>query len=282
MKLLRYKKNNKIFPGLIDNEGNIRDLSQIIKDIDPNNLNTEIFKKIYSLDKNSLPNETEKISILPCINNVSKIICVGLNYYDHAKELNLEIPKEPIIFMKATSAISGPNDNIIIPKNSKKTDWEIELAIVINKKGSNIDQKDSLNYIAGYCILNDISERAYQLEQGGQWVKGKSCDTFCPIGPYLVTPDEISDPQNLKIWLKLNNRIMQNSSTSFMIYKVEYLISYISKYMTLNAGDIISTGTPPGVGGGMNPKVFLKNGDIINAGIDNLGEQNQKVINYNI
>ena len=282
MKLLRYKKNNKIFPGLIDNKGNIRDLSQIIKDIDPNNLNIEIFKKIYSLDKNSLPNETEKISILPCINNVSKIICVGLNYYDHPKELNLEIPKEPIIFMKATSAISGPNDNIIIPKNSKKTDWEIELAIVINKKVSNIDQKDALNCIAGYCILNDISERAYQLEQGGQWVKGKSCDTFCPIGPYLVTPDEISDPQNLKIWLKLNNRIMQNSSTSFMIYKVEYLISYISKYMTLNAGDIISTGTPPGVGGGMNPKVFLKDGDIINAGIDNLGEQNQKVINYNI
>ena len=280
MKLLRYKKNNKIFPGLIDNEDNIYDLSQIIKDIDPNNLNIEIFKKIHSLDKNSLPNETEKVSILPCINNVSKIICVGLNNYDHAKELNLEIPKEPIIFMKATSAISGPNDNIIIPKNSKKTDWEIELAIVINKKVSNIDQKDALNCIAGYCILNDISERAYQLEQGGQWVKGKSCDTFCPIGPYLVTPDEISDPQNLKIWLKLNNRIMQNSSTSFMIYKVEYLISYISKYMTLNAGDIISTGTPPGVGGGMNPKVFLKDGDIINAGIDNLGEQNQKVINY--
>jgi len=278
MKLLRYRDNNTTKPGIIDNDNNIRDVSSIVKDWTAKTINYSIFKKILIHNINDLPKVSDKVSIAPCIGEVGKFICIGLNYADHAAESGMEVPSEPIVFMKATSAISGPNDDIIIPKNSKKTDWEVELGVIIGKEAKYISEHESQDHIAGYCVVNDLSERQFQLERLGQWVKGKSCDTFGPIGPYLVTKDEVIDPQQLNLWLELNGKRVQNGSTSTMIFGVNFLISYLSQFMSLQPGDIISTGTPPGVGQGMQPPVFLKQGDVIRLGVEGLGEQNQKII----
>ena len=278
MKLLRYRINNIVKPGILDAKGNVRDISTLINDWNGDTISSENLSRIKSIDLNSLPIIDNHTSIAPCVGNVGKFICIGLNYSDHAAETGMEVPKEPIIFMKATSAICGPHDNIIIPKNSSKSDWEVELGVVIGKETKYIDETQSQEHIAGYCIVNDLSEREFQIEHSGQWVKGKSCDTFGPIGPYLVTKDEVNDPQNLKMWLDVNGKRMQNGSTSTMVYGVNFLVSYLSKFMSLQPGDVITTGTPPGVGMGMKPPIFLKPGDKIKLSIDNLGEQNSKVI----
>ena len=280
MKLLRYRDGQLVKPGILDNAGKIRDVSLAVKDWTGTTINDEIINRIKNNDINKFPVVDANVSLAPSIGNVGKIICVGLNYSDHALETGMEVPKEPIIFMKATSAICGPNDDIIIPKNSKKTDWEVELGVIIGKKVKYISEEESEKYIAGYCIVNDLSEREFQLEHKGQWVKGKSCDSFGPIGPYLVTRDEVSDPQNLQIWLEVNGNKMQDSSTSNMVYGVNFLISYLSNFMSLHPGDIISTGTPAGVGLGMKPPVYLKPGDRMKLGIEGLGEQNQTTIAY--
>ena len=280
MKLLRYSDGKLAKPGILDDAGQIRDVSLAVKDWTGTTINDEIINRIKNNDINKFPVVDANVSLAPCIGNVGKIICVGLNYSDHALETGMEVPKEPIIFMKATSAICGPNDEIVIPKNSKKTDWEVELGVIIGKKAKYISEEESEKYIAGYCIVNDISEREFQLEHKGQWVKGKSCDSFGPIGPYLVTRDEVFDPQNLQIWLEVNGNRMQDSSTSNMVYGVNFLISYLSNFMSLHPGDIISTGTPAGVGLGMKPPVYLKPGDRMKLGIEGLGEQNQTTIAY--
>jgi len=280
MKILRFRKENFIKPGVLDNQNTIRDLSDFVKDWDSSNITNEKIESLNNIDLLSFP-KVEKIdSIAPCISkeSVGKFICIGLNYSDHAAETGMEVPSEPIIFMKATSSIVGPNDDIIIPKNSSKSDWEVELGVIISKEAKYINENESQDYIAGYCIVNDLSERAFQLEHSGQWVKGKSCDTFGPIGPYLVTKDEVDDPQNLKLWLDVNGKRMQDGSTKTMVYGVNFLISYLSRFMSLQPGDIISTGTPPGVGMGMKPQVFLKRGDTMSLGIEGLGEQNQKTV----
>ena len=278
MKLLRIKQNNKIKPSIIDKDNYYRDLTDFISDWDNNSITSNNIDYLYKIDLKKFPKIEKNFTIAPCIANVGKFVCIGLNYIDHVEEMGMEKPKEPTIFMKATSSISGPNDNIIIPKNSSQLDWEIELGVIISKKGKNIKENLVDKYIAGYCIVNDISERSFQLERNGQWVKGKSCDTFGPIGPYIVTQHEITNVQELNLWLKVNENIMQNSSTSKMIYNVNYLISYISNFMTLHPGDIIATGTPSGVGIGKKPKVFLKKNDKISCGINGLGEQNYKVV----
>ena len=280
MKTLRYRNNNDVKPGILDKDGNIRDISSVVDDWDNNTLQTEKLNSIKSMNLSDLP-KVEKIdSLAPPISktNIGKFICIGLNYSDHAAEAGMEVPKEPIIFMKATSSVCGPNDDIIIPKNSTKSDWEVELGIIIGKETKYIDENQSQNHIAGYCVVNDLSEREFQLEHQGQWVKGKSCDTFGPIGPYIVTTDEIKDPQNLEMWLEINGQRMQDGSTKTMVYGVNFLISYISQFMSLQPGDIISTGTPPGVGMGMKPQVFLKPGDVMKLGIEGLGVQTQKTI----
>ena len=280
MKLLRYSDGKLVKPGILDDAGQIRDVSLAVKDWTGTTINDEIINRIKNNDINKFPVVDANVSLAPCIGNVGKIICVGLNYSDHALETGMEVPKEPIIFMKATSAICGPNDDIIIPKNSKKTDWEVELGVIIGKKVKYISEEESEKYIAGYCVVNDLSEREFLLEHKGQWVKGKSCDSFGPIGPYLVTRDEVFDPQNLQIWLEVNGNKMQDSSTSNMVYGVNFLISYLSHFMSLHPGDIISTGTPAGVGLGMKPPVYLKPGDRMKLGIEGLGEQNQTTIAY--
>ena len=278
MKLLRYNDGNTIKPGILDNENMIKDVSSIINDWNNETINNNNLNNIKESNISSLPLVNSEVSLAPCIGNVGKFICIGLNYSDHAAETNMEIPKEPIIFMKATSAICGPNDNIIIPKNSLKSDWEVELGVVIGKEAKYINEKQSQDHIAGYCVVNDISEREFQIEHFGQWVKGKSCDTFGPIGPYLVTKDEVQDPQNLKMWLDVNGNRMQDGSTSTMVYGVNFLVSYLSQFMSLQPGDIISTGTPAGVGMGQKPPLYLKPGDIMELGIEGLGEQFQKTI----
>jgi len=278
MKLLRYNDGNTIKPGILDNENMIKDVSSIINDWNNETINNNNLNNIKESNISSLPLVNSEVSLAPCIGNVGKFICIGLNYSDHAAETNMEIPKEPIIFMKATSAICGPNDNIIIPKNSLKSDWEVELGVVIGKEAKYINEKQSQDHIAGYCVVNDISEREFQIEHFGQWVKGKSCDTFGPIGPYLVTKDEVQDPQNLKMWLDVNGNRMQDGSTSTMVYGVNFLVSYLSQFMSLQPGDIISTGTPAGVGMGKKPPLYLKPGDIMELGIEGLGEQFQKTI----
>tara|TARA_B100002003_G_scaffold244160_1_gene269717 strand:+ start:44 stop:886 length:843 start_codon:yes stop_codon:yes gene_type:complete len=278
MKLLRYREGNSIKPGILDINGTIKDISLIVNDWTGESINEETFQKINKYNISNLPSVTGKLSIAPCVGEVGKFICIGLNYSDHAAETGMEVPKEPIIFMKATSAICGPNDDIIIPKNSLKSDWEVELGVIIGKEAKYINENQSQDHIAGYCIVNDLSEREFQLEHMGQWVKGKSCDTFGPIGPYLVTKDEIQDPQNLKMWLDVNDKRMQQGSTSTMIYGVNFLISYLSQFMSLQPGDVISTGTPPGVGMGQKPPLFLKHGDKMKLGIEGLGEQKQNVI----
>tara|TARA_Y100000994_G_scaffold143149_1_gene117321 strand:- start:413 stop:1273 length:861 start_codon:yes stop_codon:yes gene_type:complete len=280
MKTLRYRIGNEVKPGILDSDENIHDASSLVSDWDNENVTIEKLNEIKSMDISSLPKVEKFDSIAPCVckKSVGKIICIGLNYADHAEESGMKVPPEPIIFFKATSAIIGPNDDVIIPKNSQKSDWEVELGIVIGKEAKYISENESQDHIAGYCVVNDLSERAFQIERSGQWVKGKSCDTFGPIGPYLVTKDEIPDPQNLKLWLELNGKRVQDGSTATMVYGVNFLVSYLSQFMSLHPGDIISTGTPPGVGMGMNPQVFLKPGDVMELGVEGLGTQKQKTV----
>jgi len=278
MKLLRYGKLGSEKPGIIDSEGKIRDLSNALPDIDAGTLTDESLNDIRKMDLQKLP-EANDIDRIGCpIANVGKLICIGLNYSDHAKESNMPIPTEPVVFMKATSAIIGPNDDVLLPAGSKKGDWEVELAFVIGKTARNVSESNALEHVAGYTICNDVSEREWQLEHGSQWSKGKSFDTFAPIGPWLVTKDEIKDPHNLPMWLDLNGKRMQTGNTNTMIFGIEKLISYLSYFVTLNPGDIVSTGTPPGVGMGIKPEaVYLKAGDQMRVGIDGLGEQQQNV-----
>jgi len=280
MKTLRYRKGNSVKPGILDSENNIRDASSLVHDWDDTTVTIEKLETIKSIDLSTLPKVEVIDSIAPCVckKSIGKFICIGLNYSDHAEETGMTVPPEPIMFFKATSAVIGPNDDVIIPKKSLKSDWEVELGIVIGKEAKYISENQSQDHIAGYCVVNDLSERAFQLERSGQWVKGKSCDTFGPIGPYLVTKDEIADPQNLKLWLDVNGKRMQDGSTKTMVYGVNFLVSYISQFMSLQPGDIISTGTPPGVGMGMKPQVFLKDGDVMELGIEGMGEQKQKTI----
>ena len=280
MKTLRYRIGNEVKPGILDSDENIHDASSLVSDWDNENVTIEKLNEIKSVDISSLPKVENFDGIAPCVckKSVGKIICIGLNYSDHAEETGMKVPPEPIIFFKATSAIIGPNDDVIIPKNSQKSDWEVELGIVIGKEAKYISENESQDHIAGYCVVNDLSERAFQIERSGQWVKGKSCDTFGPIGPYLVTKDEIPDPQNLKLWLELNGKRVQDGSTATMVYGVNFLVSYLSQFMSLHPGDIISTGTPPGVGMGMNPQVFLKPGDVMELGVEGLGTQKQKTV----
>ena len=280
MKILRYRIGDDVKPGILDSEGKVRDASSVVKDWDDENVSIDKLNEVKKIDTNSLPLVESHDGFAPCVckKSVGKIICIGLNYSDHAEETGQKVPPEPIIFSKATSAIVGPNDNVEIPKKSVKSDWEVELGVIIGKEAKYISENESQSHIAGYCVINDLSEREFQIEHSGQWVKGKSCDTFGPIGPYLVTTDEIPDPQNLKMWLDVNGKRMQDGSTSTMVYGVNFLISYLSQFMSLQQGDIISTGTPPGVGMGMKPQIFLKPGDIMNLGIEGLGEQTQKTI----
>ena len=280
MKILRYRIGNDVKPGILDKDDNIRDASSLVADWDNNNVTVEKLNEVKNVNINSLPIVQSNDGIAPCVckKSVGKFICIGLNYSDHAEETGQKVPPEPIIFSKATSAIIGPNDNIEIPKKSVKTDWEVELGVVIGKEAKYISESEAEDYVAGYCVINDLSEREFQLEKLGQWVKGKSCDTFGPIGPYLVTRDEVEDPQNLNLWLELNGKRVQDGNTNTMIHKVFFTISYLSQFMSLQPGDIISTGTPPGVGSGMNPPTYLKAGDSMKLGIEGLGEQSQDVV----
>lgn len=278
MKLLRFGPAGHEKPGILDANENIRDLSSIVPNIDGNTLDPETLSRINKLDLTSLPTVNPDVRLGACVDQSSKFICVGLNYADHAAESNMPLPTEPEIFSKFTSAICGPNDNIIKPRNSSKLDWEVELAIVIGKEASYVSEEEAEEYIAGYCICNDISERDFQLERGNQWDKGKGCDTFGPIGPYLVTKDEIDDINNLAMTLEVNGVTYQKGNTSTMVFKTAFIVSYLSQFCTLKPGDIISTGTPPGVGLGQTPPVYLQAGDTISLSIENLGSQNQTVV----
>ena len=278
MKLLRIGSLGKEKPVVLDKDGKYKDLSSYIEDLDPNSLNFETFSKIQGLDHSSLPEISNSERIGSCISRPGKFIAIGLNFSDHAAETGAKPPSEPIMFMKATSSICGPNDNVEIVSGSKKLDWEVELGIVIGKEAKHISEDQSQDHILGYCLVNDVSEREWQLEKMGQWVKGKSHDTYGPVGPHLVTKDEISDVNNLKMSLDVNGKRMQTGNTSTMIFNVDVIVSYLSKYMTLLPGDIITTGTPPGVGMGMKPQQFLKAGDMMKLSVENLGEQNSKVV----
>ncbi|MFB9953338.1 fumarylacetoacetate hydrolase family protein [Rhizobium puerariae] len=277
MKLMRVGAPGQEKPAILDSKGKIRDLSGHVTDIAGAAISPDGLAKIASIDPESLP-ELQPARIGACVAGTGKFICIGLNYSDHAAETGATVPPEPIIFMKATSAIVGPNDDVVIPRGSVKTDWEVELGVVIGKTAKYVSEADALDYVAGYCLTNDVSERAFQAERSGQWTKGKSCDTFGPIGPWLVTKDEVADPQNLGMWLKVNGETMQNGSTRTMVYGVRYLVSYLSQFMSLHPGDIISTGTPPGVGLGMKPPRFLKAGEVVELGIDGLGTQKQTFV----
>ena len=278
MKLLRCGNKNNEKPAALDKNGKIRDLSSKISDFNPETLNFETLTKLQKIDLETLPEISNSTRIGPCINKPGKFVGIGLNYSDHAAETGAKIPSEPIVFMKATSCINGPNDDVIIPNNSKKTDWEVEIAFVIGKETKNITEKNAPDHILGYCMVNDISEREWQIEKMGQWVKGKSADTFGPMGPYLVTKDEIPDVQKLNLSLDLNGKRMQTGNTKKMIFNINYILSYLSNFMSLQAGDIVTTGTPPGVGMGMKPQVFLKSGDVMKLTVDHLGEQKQTVV----
>ncbi len=278
MKLLRVGPLGQEKPAILDKDGLYRDLSNHIADLSAGNLSDEAFGRIAALDIETLPILDSNERIGACVGHVGKFICIGLNYADHAAESGLDVPSEPVIFMKATSAVVGPNDTVEIPRGSEKTDWEVELGVVIGKSAKYVDEREALEYVAGYCVVNDLSEREFQIERQGQWVKGKSADTFGPIGPYLVTRDEIDDPQNLGMYLDVNGHRYQNGNTQTMVYGVAHLVSYVSQFMSLQPGDIISTGTPPGVGLGQNPPVYLKAGDTMELGIDGLGVQTQKVV----
>ena len=275
MKLLRYGERGAEKPGMRDAEGKIRDLSGHVADIDGAALGPGSLARLAALEPTTLPLVGAGVRIGPCVGQVGKLVCVGLNYSDHAAEAGMPVPEEPILFMKATSAINGPNDPVKIPRRSEKTDWEVELGIVIGTRARYVEEARALEHVAGYCVVNDVSERHFQLERGGQWTKGKSADTFAPIGPWLVTRDEVPDPQALDIWLEVNGKRVQDGSTRTMIFGVRTLVSYISQYMTLEPGDVIPTGTPPGVGAGMKPPVFLKPGDRLRLGLSGLGEQRQ-------
>lgn len=277
MKLLRFGVKGQEKPGILDQEGNIRDLSAVVNDIDGSVLATEL-DKIRDLDLESLPKVAADVRIGACVGNIGKFICIGLNYSDHAAETGAEVPDDPVVFNKWTSAVVGPNDDIEIPRNSKKTDWEVELGVVIGKDCSYITKQQAMDHVAGYCVINDVSERAFQLEGSGTWDKGKGCNTFGPTGPWLVTKDEIPDPHNLKIWLEVDGHRYQDGNTNTMIFDVPTIVSYLSQFMTLQAGDVISTGTPPGVGLGQIPPVYLKPGQVMRLGIEGLGEQRQNVI----
>ena len=278
MKLLRVGQKGNEKPAALDKDGKIRDISSHAKDLNPDHLNFETINKLQSTDLSSLPELSSSERIGSCIAKPGKFIGIGLNFSDHAKESGQPVPSEPIVFMKATSCISGPNDNIEIVPNSKKLDWEVELGIIIGKEAKHIEQNQSQDHILGYCLVNDVSEREWQIEKMGQWVKGKSHDTYGPIGPYLVTKDDIKDVNNLNMSLDLNGKRMQTGNTSTMIFNVDVIVSYVSKFMSLQPGDIITTGTPPGVGMGMKPQLFLKSGDEMKLSIDNLGEQKSKVV----
>lgn len=281
MKLIRFGNPNEEKPGLILANGTHIDASGFGQDYDEKFLGGDGLQRLAAwaeANGGSAPVIEPGTRLGPCIARPSKIVCVGLNYADHAKESGLEPPKEPILFFKSTTSIVGPNDNLVIPKNSQKTDWEVELAVIIGKKASYVSEADAMEHVAGYSLHNDYSEREFQLERGGQWVKGKSCDTFAPLGPFMATRDEIADPHNLKLWLKVNGVMRQNSTTAQMIFNVPQLVSYISQFMTLAPGDVISTGTPPGVGLGFKPPIFLKAGDVVELGIEGLGESKQHAV----
>ena len=277
MKFLRCGNKGKEIPAALDKNGKFRDLSSHISDFNPENLNFNNLEKLKKVDLEKLPEIPNSTRIGSCISKPGKFVGIGLNFSDHAAETGAKIPTEPIVFMKATSCIAGPNDDLIIPKNSKKCDWEVEIAFVVGKEAKQISEIDAPNYIFGYCLVNDVSEREWQIEKLGQWVKGKSADTFGPIGPYLVTRDEIKDIQNLNMNLEVNGQNMQKGNTNKMIFNINYLLSYLSNFMSLQAGDIITTGTPPGVGMGKKPPIYLKSGDEIKLFIDMLGEQRHKV-----
>jgi ureidoglycolate lyase len=279
MKLLRYGQIGSEKPGVLGNDGEIRDLSGLITDIDASVLSDQALQKLRDSDFSKLPVVSGDPRIGACVGNIGKMICIGLNYSDHAAETGATPPPEPIIFMKVNSAICGPNDDVRIPKTSEKTDWEVELGFVIGKKAKYVSEAEAMDHVAGYCIVNDVSERSFQAERSGQWTKGKSCDTFGPTGPWMVTRDEIPDPQNLKMTLDVNGKRYQDGSTNTMIFGVKFLVHYLSQFFTLHPGDVISTGTPPGVGLGVKPNpVFLKIGDEMHLSIEGLGEQHQKCI----
>jgi len=276
MKLIRFGKAGQEKPGLVAPDGSIRSLIDVIPDLRDDALSRSSLKKIAAIDPSSLPQVENNVRIGPCVAGTGKFLCIGLNYADHARESGLEPPAEPVVFMKATSAICGPNDDVEIPRGSTKTDWEVELGVVIGKTAKYIDEHSALDYVAGYCVVNDLSEREFQLERSGQWVKGKSCDTFAPIGPWLVTTDEIEDSGTLSLWLDVDGERQQTGSTSTMIFGVSKLVSYLSQFMSLQPGDVISTGTPPGVGLGKKPPRYLGPGQTIRLGIEGLGEQEQR------
>ena len=278
MKLLRYGPKGAEKPGLLDADGVIRDLSGVVSDISGSVLNAEALAQLAAIDPTSLPQVTADCRLGACVGQVGKFICIGLNYSDHAAESGMEVPPEPVIFMKATSSINGPSDPIIKPQGSTKLDWEVELAVVIGEHLAYADEAEAARGIAGYCVCNDVSERAFQIERQGQWSKGKGCDSFGPIGPWLVTADEVNDPENLHMWLEVNGHRYQNGSTATMVYKPAFIVSYVSQFMSLQPGDVISTGTPPGVGLGQNPPVYLNVGDRIDLGIEGLGTQHQIVV----
>ena len=279
MKLLRYGQIGSEKPGVLGNDGEIRDLSGLITDIDASVLSDQALQKLRDADLSKLPVVSGNPRIGACVGTIGKMICIGLNYSDHAAETGATPPPEPIIFMKVNSAICGPNDDVRIPKTSEKTDWEVELGFVIGKKAKYVSEAEAMDHVAGYCIVNDVSERSFQAERSGQWTKGKSCDTFGPTGPWMVTRDEISDPQNLKMTLDVNGKRYQDGNTNTMIFGVKFLVHYLSQFFTLHPGDVISTGTPPGVGLGVKPNpVFLKPGDEMHLSIEGLGEQHQKCI----
>jgi 2-keto-4-pentenoate hydratase/2-oxohepta-3-ene-1,7-dioic acid hydratase in catechol pathway len=278
MKLLRCGSPGQERPALLAADGRVRDLSGVIPDLAGEFLLPQSLAKLRNSDLSLLPVVSGETRIGPCVGGVGKFICIGLNYSDHAKEAGMALPSEPVIFMKATSSICGPDDRIVIPRGSKKTDWEVELGVVIGNPGKYIKEEDALSHVAGYCVINDISERAFQMEGTGQWVKGKSADTFGPIGPWLVTSDEVPDPQALDMWLEVDGHRYQNGNTRTMVFGVAYLISYVSRFMSLRSGDIISTGTPPGVGFGMKPPVYLRPGNRMQLAISGLGQQNQEVV----
>jgi 2,4-diketo-3-deoxy-L-fuconate hydrolase len=278
MKLLRYGEAGRERPGLLDADGALRDLSQVVADFDGETLSATNIARLRALDVLRLPKVDRASRVGPPVAHIGKLVCVGLNYADHAAESGLPVPEQPVLFMKATSAIVGPNDDVVIPHGSTKTDWEVELGVVIGDTARDVPRESALEYVAGYTVVNDVSERAFQLEHGGQWVKGKSCDTFAPLGPWLVTRDEVPDPQNLELSLEVNGHRYQNGNTRTMVFDVSTLVSYISRYMTLAPGDVISTGTPPGVGMGQKPPVYLRAGDVMELGISGLGRQRQHVV----
>jgi len=280
MKLLRYGAPGQEKPGLMDDSGAIRDLSGHVSDIGPAELSAESLARLAAIDPASLPKVEGAVRYGPCVGNVGKFIAIGLNFADHAAESGAPVPAEPIVFMKATTCIQGPNDEVMIPRDSVKTDWEVEMGCVIGKTARYVDESEALSYVAGYCTINDISEREFQLEKGSQWDKGKGCDTFGPIGPWLVTADEVGDPQNLDMWLDVNGKRMQTGNTRTMVFGCAFLVSYLSRFMTLSPGDVITTGTPPGVGLGFKPPIYLKAGDTMALGIEKLGEQRQNVVGW--